>query len=236
MPLLHLQVQPWQSHATAAVPVDDKDPLMDNHTPTDFWEDFYASRPTPSRPRPNARLTEEVAALTAGDALDLGSGNGGDAIWLARQGWKVTAIDTSTTAVERLNSLASALRLHESLVAIRGDLEDSFPEGRFDLISAHYLHTPFRLDRVRVLRTAAGALLPGGHLLVVDHGSTAPWSWDRDPRAEFPHPEKVYEELGLDPTLWTPQRAEAVQRTATGPGGQTAEVTDHVLLIRRTVH
>ncbi|QVQ52261.1 class I SAM-dependent methyltransferase [Spiractinospora alimapuensis] len=209
---------------------------MYDHTPTDFWEDFYASRPTPIQPAPNARLTESVADLTAGDALDLGSGNGGDAIWLARRGWSVTAIDTSPTAVERLNSVASALRLRGSLVAVRGDLEESFPEGGFDLISAHYLHTPLGLDRVRVLRTAAGALHPGGHLLVVDHGSTVPWSWNRDPDARFPHPEEVYEELELDPALWTPERVEAVQRTATGPGGQTAVVTDHVLLIRRTVH
>lgn len=209
---------------------------MNDETPAAFWEDFYASGPTPTQPRPNEHLTRVVSDLAAGDALDLGCGNGGDAVWLTRQGWRVTAVDTSPTAVERLNRLARALNLNEWILAARCDLEESFPRGMFDLISAQYLHTPYRLDRLRVLRSAAGALLPGGRLLVVDHGSNAPWSWKQGPDAPNPHPQKIYEELGLDPTHWTPERAEAVRRVATGPEGQTAEVTDHVLLIRRAAH
>ncbi|MEI5101718.1 class I SAM-dependent methyltransferase [Streptomyces sp. PmtG] len=198
-----------------------------------FWDGVYAARPAASGPRPNARLTETVTGLPPGDVLDLGCGGGGDALWLAGQGWRVTAVDVSAVAVERLTALARSHGLDDRVTAARHDLRTSFPDGAFDLICAHYLHTPFDLDRAAVLRSAAHALRPGGRLLVVDHGSTAPWSWDQDSDVRYPTPREVAEELALDPGAWTVERADAPRRTATGPDGRTAEVTDHVLVIRR---
>ncbi|MCU1614889.1 MAG: methyltransferase, partial [Frankiales bacterium] len=95
-------------------------------------------------------------------------------------------------------------------------------------------HTSFDLDRAAVLRLAAHALRPGGRLLVVDHGSTAPWSWNQDPDVRYPSPQEVAASIDLDPAIWMVERADAPRRIATGPDGRTAEVTDHVLLIRRT--
>jgi hypothetical protein len=69
---------------------------------------------------------------------------------------------------------------------------------------------------------------------VVDHGSTAPWSWNQDPDLRYPTPHEVAAGIGLDRASWTVERADAPRRSATGPDGRTAEVTDHVLLIRRT--
>ncbi|MEU9647976.1 class I SAM-dependent methyltransferase [Streptomyces sp. NPDC048110] len=198
-----------------------------------FWDGVYAARPASAAPRPNVRLVEAVRDLSPGDALDLGSGSGGDALWLARRGWRVTAVDVSGVAAERLAGHARAHGLGDRVDAVRLDLRASFPEGRFDLVCAHYLHTPFDLDRAAVLRAAAHALRPGGRLLVVDHGSTAPWSWDQDPDVRYPTPWEVAAGLGLDPATWRVERAEAARRTATGPGGRTAEVVDHVLLVRR---
>lgn len=113
-----------------------------------YWQDVYAARPAATDPRPNVRLTETVTSLPPGDALDLGCGNGGDALWLARQGWHVTAVDISAVAVERLAGLARSHGLGDRLtsvqhdLAVQPDLHDSFPQGEFDLICAHYLHTP----------------------------------------------------------------------------------------------
>src|SRR5579859_4588006 len=56
--------------------------------------------------RPNGRLLAEVAGLTPGRALDVGCGEGADAIWLARSGWTVTAIDVSDVAVRRAREAA----------------------------------------------------------------------------------------------------------------------------------
>ncbi|MER7661534.1 class I SAM-dependent methyltransferase [Streptomyces sp. NPDC096193] len=198
-----------------------------------FWEDVYAGRPATTDPRPNPRLTETVTSLPPGEALDLGCGDGGDALWLARQGWHVTAVDIAAVAVERLAGLARSRGLGDRVVAERHNLQDSFPHGVYDLICAHYLQTPFALDRATVLRTAAHALRVGGHLLVVDHGSTAPWSWNQDPDVRYPTPREVVTDMDLDPATWTVERADAPRRIATGPGGQTAEVTDHVLLVSR---
>ncbi|MFJ5737839.1 SAM-dependent methyltransferase [Streptomyces microflavus] len=201
------------------------------------WDGVYAARPAATDPRPNVRLTETVTGLPPGDALELGCGEGGDTLWLARQGWHVTAVDLSAVAVERLTTLARSLGLGDRVTAEQHDLGATFPDGPehgFDLVTAHYLHTPHELDRAAALRRAAHALRPGGRLLVVDHGSTAPWSWNQDPDAHYPGPQEVAEGIALDPATWTVERAASPRRTATGPDGTTAEVTDHVLVVRRT--
>jgi SAM-dependent methyltransferase len=199
-----------------------------------FWDEVHAARPEAPRPQPNARLTETVTGLSPGDVLDLGCGEGGDALWLAGQGWRVTAADISDVAIERLAALARSHGLGDRVTALRHDLHKSFPHGEFDLICAHYLHTPFDFDRAAVLRSAAHALRSGGRLLVVDHGSAAPWSWNHDPDARYPNPREVATDIDLDAATWTVERADTPRRIATGPGGRTAEVIDHVLLIRRT--
>ncbi|MFD0342201.1 class I SAM-dependent methyltransferase [Streptomyces sp. NPDC127117] len=199
----------------------------------EFWNGVYAARPAAVDPRPNTRLTETVTGLPPGDVLDLGCGNGGDALWLARLGWQVTAVDVSSVAVERLRGAALGHGLSGRISAQQYDLHGAFPDGAFDLVCAHYLHTPLDLDRAAVLRAAAHALRPGGRLLIVDHGSTAPWSWVQDPDVRYPAPQEVATELALDPGAWAVERADAPVRTATGPDGRTAEVTDHVLIIRR---
>lgn len=83
-----------------------------------FWDGVHAARPAAGHPRPNARLTETVTGLPPGDALDLGCGTGGDALWLAGQGWQVTAVDISAVAVERLAALARSHGLAERVTAV----------------------------------------------------------------------------------------------------------------------
>lgn len=197
-----------------------------------FWEQHHRAR-RGGTGRPNAILEEVAGTLRSGNALDLGCGPGDDTFWLARHGWHVTAVDISNTAVERVRAVSRRLGHQDRVTGEQHDLTQSFPSGRFDLISAQYLHTPFALDRARVLRTAANALQPGGHLLIVDHGSTAPWSWNKDPDTHHPAPGEIADELALDPDRWIVARADMPQRRATGPAGQTATVTDNVLLIRR---
>ena len=186
-----------------------------------FWDQQYRA---PRPPRVNPLLAEIAGGLPPGTALDLGCGAGGDALWLADRGWRVTAVDISANAVRRLAGTP--------VTALRMDLADEFPGGTFDLVSAQYFHTPFELSRSTVLRTAAHALRPGGRLVVVDHGSTAPWSWNQDPDAHHPTPAEVFAELALEPDRWQVERADMPRRQATGPGGQTASVVDNVLVVR----
>jgi SAM-dependent methyltransferase len=204
-----------------------------SHDAMSFWDNNYRSRRVVAG-RANPLLVETAESLRPGVALDLGCGVGGDAIWLAEHGWQVTAVDISRTAVEGVRARAGELGLAGRVTAEAHDLAQSFPSGTFDLVSAQYFHSPFALPRARVLRTAAQALRPGGLLLIVDHGSTAPWSWNQDPEVYFPTPGEVAAELALDPRQWPVLRADMPRRRATGPGGRSAVVTDNVLLIQRT--
>ncbi|BCB88813.1 hypothetical protein Psuf_061260 [Phytohabitans suffuscus] len=134
-----------QSDAAPAGPSGDEDPAQ-------FWENMYSQRRDNTGirgSRVNPRLIEIVEPLPPGEALDLGCGAGGDALRLARQGWRVTAVDIATTAVEKLRSLAQAEGLGERVTAEQHNLARTFPAGTFHLVSAQYPHTPFTLPEHR---------------------------------------------------------------------------------------
>ena len=197
-----------------------------------FWEGHYRTHERVWSGNANAVLAEIAGSLPSGAALDLGCGEGGDAIWLARLGWRVTAVDVSATALARAATQATAAGVGDRIAFRRHDLADSLPDGPFDLVSAQYLHSPVEFPRDRVLRAAARTLGPGGLLLIVDHASVAPWSWaDGDTR--FPTPAETLAGIGLDPEAWRPERLDAAERRATGPNGETATVTDNVIAVRR---
>jgi SAM-dependent methyltransferase len=205
----------------------------DTDEATLFWESRYREHQRTWGERANPLLVETAAPLPSGAALDLACGAGGDTVWLARRGWRVTAVDISATAVEQVRQRARELGLGDRVGTERHDLTRTFPRGEFDLVSAQYFHSPFEMSRSRVLRLAAHALRPGGLLLVVDHGSIAPWSWNQDPDTRFPSPREIAAELDLDPERWPVVRADMPRRRATGPGGRTATLTDNVLVLRR---
>jgi len=196
-----------------------------------FWESYYRGRDQPWSGSPNAFLVAAVAQRQPGSALELGCGEGGDAIWLAGQGWRVTVVDISATALDRAAKRAIAAGVGDRVTGERHDLARTFPSGRFDLVAALYLHTPFDFPRARVLQAAARAVNRDGLLLLVEHASVAPWSWNQEQR--FPSPEEILASLELDLAGWRIERLAAPERTSTGPGGQVATVRDNVVAIRR---
>ncbi len=198
-----------------------------------FWEPHYQKNIRPWSGLPNAVLADVTADLTPGSVLDIGCGEGGDALWLAGRGWTVTAVDVSATVLERARAQAAERGLIANVTFEKCDVSQSLPGGSFDLVSAQYFHTPIDIPRVQVLRNAAESVAMQGLLLIVDHASTAPWSWNQDPDVRFPTPQDTLEKLGLDENHWQQIRVEAAQRIASGPDGQTATVTDNVLALRR---
>jgi len=198
-------------------------------TAEEFWEPFYAGRQVWSG-RPNAVLVDVVGPLAPGTALDLGCAEGGDAVWLAGRGWRVTGADVSATALERARQHAAAAGVEVDLQ--RHDLTRSLPDGVFDLVSACYLQSPIEFPRTRVLQAAARAVAPGGLLLVVEHGSAPSWSTAHAGMV-FPTPAEALAALDLPPAEWTTERCEAPERSSTSPDGEAGTILDVVLALRR---
>jgi thioredoxin reductase/SAM-dependent methyltransferase len=116
----------------------------------------------------NGTLVKETSDLTPGRALDVGAGEGGDALWLAEQGWTVTANDVSQRALDRVGAEAARRGLRVECRHADANALDPFGSAAFDLVSAQYASIPRTPDR-RGLRNLLDAVAPGGTLLVVSH-------------------------------------------------------------------
>jgi len=117
---------------------------------------------------PNGTLVNEVSGLAAGRALDVGAGEGGDALWLAEQGWRVTANDISQRALDRIAAAAERRALTVECHRADANALDPFEPAAFDLVSAQYASIP-RTPDDRGVHNVLTAVAPGGTLLVVGH-------------------------------------------------------------------
>ena len=134
------------------------------------WNDRYEGRELLWTAAPNQFLVAEVSSLAPGTALDLGCGEGRNAVWLAEQGWQVTAVDFSSVAIAKGRELATARGVEVTWVS--EDLSHYEPrKGSVDLVIVFYIHVPFD-ERKAILERGSDALAPGGTLLVVGHDLT----------------------------------------------------------------
>lgn len=132
----------------------------------EFWDNRYSNHDHVWSGAPNAPLVTEVASLTPGKALDGGCGEGADAIWLARQGWKVTAADFAQAALDKAATEATSQGIEIDWV--RADLTTWQPPQEFDLVTTQFLHVePSQRDVA--FRLLAAAVVPGGTFLVAGH-------------------------------------------------------------------
>jgi SAM-dependent methyltransferase len=196
----------------------------------EFWEDFY--RDDRWSGKPNALLVDAVSDLAPGTALDLGCGEGGDAIWLASRGWRVIGADVSSAALARAAEHAAAAGVADAIDWQRHDLAVSFPSGSFELVCACYLHSPVTMPRDEILRSAAAAVAPGGSLLVVGHAAP-PASVRHDRGIHFPTPQEMLDDLALPAGRWEVIRSEIVTRQLPGPGTNRDTPADNVLHVER---
>jgi len=183
-------------------------------TPQQFWNAHYGREAQIWSGNPNAALVREAAGLAPGTALDLGSGEGADAVWLASRGWRVTAVDVSDTAIERARGHADAAAVAERIEWQQVDLGVGFPAGEFDLVSAFFLHVPALAS---ILESAVAATAPGGTLLVVGH---APDGIHHLHPVELMTADELLVLLGLGDD-WTVERAAQVEQS---PGGRVDAV------------
>lgn len=209
-------------------------------SPAEFWEQRYLTHRDASGQiwsgRVNPAVEREVKQLNPGAALELGSGEGGDALWLAAHGWSVTALDISPTALAVGAKHAAALGLADRIDWVQADLVDWHPVAEYDLVTSAFFHAPFDFPREEILRRAVGAVAPGGTLLVVGHGAPPPGATHGHAVEGPPLPtlDEVLESLRL-PDGWVVETNMLAARTATLPDGTEVEVNDTVLRVRRGI-
>ncbi len=207
--------------------------MAENQTesPSVFWERFYEDRDRWSG-NPNAALVDEASELVPGTALDLGCGQGADAIWLAERGWDVTAVDISQGALDRAAEHADEAGVGGAIRWAQHDLATDFPDGRFDLVSACFLQSPVEFPREQVLRAAAAAVAPGGRLLVVAHAGMPSWI-DPAKHPPLPDAERTLASLDLAAGEWTVETSREIAFEMTSPSGEPGTRSDIALRLRR---
>ncbi len=140
----------------------------------EYWEERYGASGLAWSGNPNPVLVTEVTPLTPGRALDIGSGEGADAFWLAQHGWHVTAVDIAVNALDKARAHAESV---DSVAAARiewqqNDVAEWSPEPQsFDLVSSQFMHLPEPTIST-LFRSLAAAVAPGGTLLIVGHDAS----------------------------------------------------------------
>jgi len=135
---------------------------MDSHG----WDVRYGGQDLVWSATPNQFLVTETSHLEPGRALDLACGEGRNAIYLAERGWEATGVDFSEAGLAKASKMAEARGVTATWIC--ADVLDWVPDSGYDLVAVFYLQLD-AAGRARALATAAGAVAPGGTLLVVAH-------------------------------------------------------------------
>ncbi|PFG39263.1 methyltransferase family protein [Georgenia soli] len=196
------------------------------------WDARYGEAGRVWSAEPSRFLVETFSALPAGSVLDVGTGEGRHATWLASRGWTVTAVDFSAEAIRKARELQ---RDHAPATVgriewVRADVVAEPPRpAAYDAVVVLYLHLPAQ-HRRQVLRGAAEALAPGGTLLVVGHDSAnlaEGVGGPQDPAVLFTAGDVVEDLAGAHVRIL---RAERVARPV---GDDGAAALDAVVVARR---
>ncbi len=131
------------------------------------WDERYAASELVWSVGPNQFVEAECAGLPPGQALDLAAGEGRNAIWLARRGWDVTAVDFSQVALDKGRTLAGDVDVEW----ICADATTWNRADSYDLVVIAYLQLP-ATERREAVRRGFGALRSGGTFLLVCHDTT----------------------------------------------------------------
>jgi 2-polyprenyl-3-methyl-5-hydroxy-6-metoxy-1,4-benzoquinol methylase len=194
------------------------------------WDARYSGEDQIWSGNPNPQLVAEVSGLAAGTALDVGCGEGGDVIWLARQGWRVTGADFSANGLARAARHAEDAGLSSQTDWWRVDARTFAPGKRsYDLVTTHFLHPPDG-GMVEVTSRLAAAVVPGGHLLVVGHAPSEVFTHlAASHRGAMFLADELLPGLPADfEALVVEQRPRTVTRN-----GATVEIQDSTLFARR---
>jgi SAM-dependent methyltransferase len=210
----------------------------------DYWESHWQQaneHRTGQEVDPNPYLAREISTLAPGTALDAGCGEGAEAIWLANQGWQVTAADISTEALSRASERATkGCAAPERVQWVEADLRVWEPGTRFELVTTHYAHPA--MPQLAFYERISGWVAPGGTLLIVGHLHTSETPGHGHGQEQQGHGHKPPDEVsvtaasiaaGLDAAQWDIVTADEPIRTLTNRAGRTVQLDDVVVRATR---
>ena len=200
--------------------------------PAAFWDDIYNGRDAVWSGRPNEALVRETGSLSPGSALDLGCGEGADAIWLARHGWSVVGVDIAQAALDQAKVHAAQAGVRHRIAWHQNDLATPLPFQGFDLVTAMFLHAPFPMPTDDILRFGVAAVAPGGHFLQVNHDHEESRHAGHSD-VDLPSPDEMLAALRLDMTQWRSIIVGAFEKDVIDPEGNPASRTDNIVLVQR---
>lgn len=212
--------------------------LMRHSFDKDYWDQIWQGERSGSMSssEPNPHLIREVAGLSPGTAIDAGCGAGAEAIWLATQGWNVTAPDVADAALAYAERRAAAAGLAGQVQWVQADLSTWEPGRLYDLVTTHYAHPEVSqlgfYDRIANWVAPGGTLFIVGHLHLRDRDGSAYRHDDSEPPVSASVTAADIT-ARLDPAVWEIATAQELRRTMTGPGGHAAAVHDVVVRATR---
>ncbi len=238
-------------------PTDNSDLARGARAPENLaaeWEQRYTKQSRVWTGNPNPALVQaltehipaaETAAQQPASALDIGCGEGADAVWLAKQGWQVTGIDLSQTAIARAQEHGRENGVADQLTFEVTALADFWPQGAdhgFDLVTVSYLHSRDAQWRQSVLRDALSRVAPGGYFLLTSHSQMRFGSDGADGAEPMDHsPVSELDVLGVatsdtagDEPQWEVLSAKLFAREMPGAGETRPHSDDTVVLLRKS--
>ena len=190
---------------------------------------------------PNPHLARETRSLKRGTALDAGCGEGSESIWLATEGWHVTAVDISAEALSRGAERLRRFGLPSDHVEwIEADLSAWEPKKMFDLVTTQYVHPA--TSQLDFYRRISHWVSPGGTLLIIAHAQAPDPAGHGHANAHpgdrgEPPMEAIAAAAGITATLgtvdWDIVTAKETTRIVTRGGGREAALSDVVVRATR---
>ena len=201
---------------------------------TRTWNQRYRAKSAMWSGKVNPVLAEVASTLTPGKALDVGCGEGADAIHLAELGWDTLGVEASSVALWRAHREATARRRDSTPRSVSWRVADisqpwSWRSEQFDFVSLQFIHTDSE-TRARIWSEALASVAPGGTLLIVGHDVSDAEKGIRRPPAEMCF--DVNELTRVVPSDWSRVDARVRERTQLIDGAETT-VGDVVLISQR---
>ena len=149
-------------------------------------------------------VLHDIADLTTpGTAIDLGCGAGRDAVWLAVNGWEVTAVDRLESNLDQLKKLRAAYAPNDPIHWVQANLNETKPQNQYDLVLLHYCWDP------NYFELAKACVKPNGHLSLLAHSETNYKCFAHPRESRILNPEKLkydgFEKI-IDRQFWSLDR------------------------------